>query len=124
MKNNQYTVEEVKQFILANIKHYDSFEEYLKLNNTSLEDYEESKADGFVQDITCGVFSGATGEFTPRKMSDGSVVDAILQEVGEGCLYETLEDFTEGTRLIDYALTYTELYKVFTIGDYIYVVLD
>ena len=125
MKNNQYTFEQKVQFILGNIEHYESIEEYSEANyNVSLEDFEESKADGFIADITCGVFNGATREFTPWVVSDSNLINTIIQDIRDGDLYEMLEDYSEGTMGIDYALTYTEFYKVFTIGERVYVDMD
>src|SRR5699024_7954842 len=118
MQNNQYTFEQKVQFILGNIEHYEDFEEYSEANyNVSLEDFEESKADGFIADITCGVFNGATREFTPWEINEGNLINTIIQDIRDGDLYEMLEDYSEGTMGIDYALTYTEVYKVFTIGE-------
>lgn len=122
MENNQYTLEELKEFILGNIEHYKDFEEYSKYNNTSLEEFEDYEERGFIRDITCGTYNGATGKFDP--WADNNLISAIINDIREGDLYESLEDYVEGTRNIDYALTYTELYNVFTIGDYIYVDLD
>ena len=124
MQNNQYTFEQKVQFILGNIEHYESIEEYSKANNVYIEDFEESKADGFIADITCGVFNGATREFTPWEINEGNLINTIIQDIRDGDLYEMLEDYSEGTMGIDYALTYTEFYKVFTIGERVYVDLD
>lgn len=122
MENNQYTLEELKEFILGNIEHYEDFEEYSKYNNTSLEEFEDYEERGFIQDITCGTYNGDTGTFDPWAVNN--LIGAIINDIREGDLYESLEDYVEGTRNIDYALTYSELYNVFTIGDYIYVDLD
>lgn len=122
MENNQYTLEELKEFILGNIEHYKDFEEYEKYNNLTREEFEDYKGSGFIQDITCGTYNGATNTFDP--WADNNLISAIINDIREGDLYESLEDYVEGTRNIDYALTYTELYNVFTIGDYIYVDLD
>lgn len=124
MENNQYTLEEVKQFILANITHYEDFEEYSKYNNVTLEEFEEDKENGFIYDMTCGTYNGATQTFTPWEINDNNLIDTIIQDIGDGVLYESLEDFTEGTRYIDYALAYAELYTVFTLDGKVYVDLD
>lgn len=123
MKNNQqYTIEQLEQIILGNIGHYENFEEYAKFNN--FDDYEEFKADPFIVDITCGTYNGATQTFTPWAINDNNLINTITQDIKDGDLYETLEDYTEGTMDINYALTYIEFYKVFTIGNRVYVDLD
>ena len=125
MENNQYTLEELKEFILGNIEHYKDFEEYSKDNNTSLEEFEDYQERGFIQDITCGTYNGATNTFTPWEANDdNNLIRAIINDIRLSDLYESLEDYVEGTRNIDYALTYSEIYNVFTIGNSIYVDLD
>lgn len=124
MENNQYTVEELEQFVLGNIEHYEDFEEYSKDNDTSLEEFTDYQERGFIQDITCGTYNGATQTFTPWEINEGNLIDTIIQDIGYGVLYESLEDFAEGDRYIDYAMAYSELYKVFTIGEKVYVDLD
>ena len=125
MENNQqYTIEELEQFVLGNIEHYEDFEEYSKDNDTSLEEFTDYQERGFIQDITCGTYNGATQTFTPWEINEGNLIDTIIQDIGDGVLYESLEDFAEGDRYIDYAMAYSELYKVFTIGEKVYVDLD
>ena len=125
MENNQYTLEELKEFILGNIEHYEDFEEYSKDNNTSLEEFTDYQERGFIQDITCGTYNGATNTFTPWEANDdNNLIRAIINDIRLSDLYESLEDYVEGTRNIDYALTYSEIYNVFTIGNSIYVDLD
>ena len=124
MENNQYTLEELKEFILANITHYEDFEEYAKYNNLTREEFEEEQERGFIQEITCGTYNGATDTFDPWEINEGNLIDTIIQDIQDGDLYESLEDFTEGNRYIDYALAYSELYKVFTLEGKVYVDLD
>ena len=125
MENNQYTLEELKEFILGNIEHYEDFAEYSKDNNTSLEEFTDYQERGFIQDITCGTYNGATNTFTPWEANDdNNLIRAIINDIRLSDLYESLEDYVEGTRNIDYALTYSEIYNVFTIGNSIYVDLD
>ena len=128
MENNQqYTLEELKEFILGNIEHYKDFAEYSKANNVTLEEFKDYRESGFIQDITCGTYNGATNTFTPWEPNDdNNLIRAIINDIRLSDLYERLEDYVyvEGTRLIDYALTYSEIYNVFTIGNSIYVDLD
>ena len=124
MENNQYTFEELKEFILYNIVHYESLEEYEKYNNMDAEEFKDKVEDGFIADITCGTYNGATQTFTPWEINDNNLVDTIIQDIRDGDLYESLEDFTEGDRYIDYALAYVELYKVFTLDGRVYIDMD
>lgn len=125
MENNQqYTLEELKEFILANITHYEDFEEYAKYNNLTHEEFEEEQERGFIQEITCGTYNGATDTFDPWEIDEGNLIDTIIQDIGDGVLYESLKDYVEGDSYIDYALAYSELYKVFTLEGKVYVDLD
>lgn len=126
MENNQqYTLEELKEFILGNIEHYEDFAEYSRYNiNMTLEEFEDYQERGFIQDITCGTYNGATNTFTPWEVNDGNLIDTIIQDIRDGDLYESLADYVEGTRYIDCALTYSEIYNVFTIDNRVYVDLD
>lgn len=125
MENNQqYTIEELVQCIVGNIEHYEDFEEYEKYNNLTYEEFEDYRESGFIQDITCGTYNGATDTFDPWEINNGNLIDTIFQDIQDGDLYEGLEEYSEGTRNIDYILTYTEMYKVFTIGEKVYVDLD
>ena len=124
MQNNQYTFEQKVQFILGNIEHYEDFEEYEKYNNLTYEEFEDYRESGFIQDITCGTYNGATDTFDPWEINNGNLIDTIFQDIQDGDLYEGLEEYSEGTRNIDYILTYTEMYKVFTVGERVFVDLD
>ena len=126
MENNQqYTLEELKEFILGNIEHYEDFAEYSRYNNTTLEEFTDYQERGFIQDITCGTYNGATNTFTPWEANDdNSLIRAIINDIRLSDLYESLEDYVEGTSYIDYVLAYVEIYKVFTIGEKVYVDLD
>ena len=123
MENNQqYTLKELKELILNNIEHYEDFEEYSRYNNVSLEEFEDYQERGFIQDITCGTYNGATDTFTPWEANDdNNLIRAIINDIRVSDLYESLEDYVEGTRNIDYALTYSVIYQVFTIDNSIYV---
>lgn len=125
MLNNQVTFEQKKQIILGNIERYEDFEEYSKYNNLTREEFEEEQERGLIQEITCGTYNGATDTFDPWEINEGNLIDTIIQDIRDWDLYESLEDFTEGKRFIDYALAYTEFFKVSTIGDNrVYVDLD
>lgn len=124
MENNQYTLEEVKQFILWNIEHYEDFEEYSKYNNLTREEFEDYRESGFIYEITCGTYNGATDTFDPWEINNGNLIDTIFQDIQDGDLYEGLEEYSEGTHNIDYILAYTEMYKVFTVGERVFVDLD
>ena len=125
MQNNQqYTLEELEQFILGNIEHYEDFEEYSKDNDTSLEEFTDYQERGFVQDITCGTYNGATNKFVYWEINLDNLINTILQDIRDCDYYQVLNDYTDVQTPLGYVKAYTEMYNVFTIGERVYVDLD
>ena len=125
MQNNQqYTLEELEQFILGNIEHYEDFEEYSKDNDTSLEEFTDYQESGFIQDITCGTYNGATNTFVPWEINLDNLINTILQDIRDCDYYQVLNDYTDVQTPLGYVKAYTEMYNVFTIGERVYVDLD
>ena len=124
MQNNQYTFEQKVQFILGNIEHYEDFEEYSKDNDTSLEEFTDYQERGFVQDITCGTYNGATNKFVYWEINLDNLINTILQDIRDCDYYQVLNDYTDVQTPLGYVKAYTEMYNVFTIGERVYVDLD
>ena len=125
MQNNQqYTLEELEQFILGNIEHYEDFEEYSKDNDTSLEEFEDYRESGFINEITCGTYNGATNKFVYWEINLDNLINTILQDIRDCDYYQVLNDYTDVQTPLGYVKAYTEMYNVFTIGEKVYVDLD
>lgn len=125
MENNQqYTFEQMKQFILANITHYEDFEEYSKANNVYIEDFENYKESGFISEITCGTYNGATNKFVYWEINLDNLINTILQDIEECDYYQVLNDYTDVQTPLGYVKAYTEMYNVFTIGEQVFVDTD
>ena len=120
MKNKQW----LKYDIEGCIENYSDFEEYEKFNNVTLEDFEEQQEFGFINEITCGTYNGATNEFVPWATNLDNLIDTILQDIKDCDYYEVLNDYTEEQNSLGYVLAYVEMYKVFTIGNKVYVDMD
>ena len=120
---------------LMNVSYYDSKAEYIRLTFTGVETDEEAAevfADqldsGFLQDITCGTYNGATDEFTPWELNNKNILDTIWQALNEDdFIFDMVvnrdiiqEDWTNA----DYIREYTEVYEVFIIGNNVYVNMD
>ena len=117
---------------LMNVSYYDSKADYIRLSFTGVETDEEAAevfADqldsGFLQDITCGTYNGATDEFTPWELNNKNILDTIWQALNEDeFIFDVVinrdiiqEDWTDA----DYIREYTEVYGVFIIGNNVYV---
>ena len=127
-----FTDKEQNSISLMNVSYYDSKAEYIRLSFLGVETDEEAaevfsdQMDlGFIQDITCGTYNGATDEFTPWELTDDNIIETVWQALNEDEFIFDLvvnrdiiqEDWTNA----DYIREYTEVYEVFIIGNSVYV---
>ena len=120
---------------LMNVSYYDSKAQYIRLSFMDVKTDEEAaevfsnQMDcGFIQDITCGTYNGATDEFTPWELTDDNIVKTVWQALNEDeFIFDMVvnqdiiqEDWTNA----DYILEYTEVYEVFIIDGSVYVNMD
>ena len=124
MNINQLHQEMTRAYIWSNILEYEDFEEYSEANHVTLEEFENYKESGFIQDITCGTYNGATDTFDPWEISLDNLIDTILQDIRDCDYHQVLNDYTDVQTPLGYVLAYTEMYNVFTIGEKVYVDLD
>lgn len=112
---------------LANITHYKDFAEYAKFENDNREDFQSKIDDGFIQDISIGVYNGATDTFLRSELNDENIIMAIREEVNEENFqilisdYEIATSITTSSEAIEY---YTQIFKVFTLGGKLFVNID
>ena len=127
-----FTDKEQNSISLMNVSYYDSKAEYIRLSFLGVETVEEAAEvfsdqmdRGFLQDITCGTYNGATDEFTPWELTDDNIVETVRQALNEDeFIFDMVvnrdinqEDWT----IADYIREYTEVYEVFIIGNSVYV---
>ena len=124
MSINQLHKEMLGDYIGGNIEHYKDFEEYSKANNVTLEEFKDYRERGFIQDITCGTYNGATNKFVYWEINLDNLINTILQDIRDCDYYQVLNDYTDIQTPLGYVLAYTEMYNVFTIGERVYVDLD
>ena len=130
-----FTDKEQNSISLMNVSYYDSKAEYIRLSFLGVETDEEATQvfgeqleRGFIQDITCGTYNGATDEFTPWQINDTNILSMLYEEVHESGFIDDMlinrdiiqEDWTNA----DYIREYTEVYEVFIIGGRVYVNQD
>lgn len=121
MNINQLHQEMTRDYIWSNILEYEDFEEYSEANHVTLEEFENYKESGFIQDITCGTYNGATDTFDPWEISLDNLIDTILQDIRDCEYYEVLNDYADIETSLDYVKAYIEMYNVFTIGEQVFV---
>ena len=127
-----FTDKEQNSISLMNVSYYDSKAEYIRLSFLGVKTVEEAAEvfsdqmnRGFLQDITCGTYNGATDEFTPWELTDDNIVETVRQALNEDeFIFDMVvnrdinqEDWT----IADYIREYTEVYEVFIIGNSVYV---
>ena len=120
---------------LMNVSYYDSKAEYIRLSFLGVETdkeatqvFDEQLECGFIHDITCGTYNGATDEFTPWQLNNINILDTIWRALNEDeFIFDMVvnrdiiqEDWTNA----DYIREYTEVYEVFIIGNNVYVNMD
>ena len=120
---------------LMNVSYYDSKAEYIRLSfmdvktdKEAAEMFSDQMDCGFLQDITCGTYNGATDDFIPWELSDNNILATILNALHEDeFIFDMVvnrdiiqEDWTNA----DYIREYTEVYEVFIIGGRVYVNMD
>ena len=117
--------DEKRQIALSNITHYNDFKEYEKYNNVDREEFKEQLEFGNIQNITLGLYNGATGTFTKRDITNNHITEAIITEIKESNFYNYFDDeFIKDNNLItinDWVLLYTEFYQVFTLNESIFI---
>ena len=130
-----FTDKEQNSISLMNVSYYGSKAEYIRLSFLGVETDEEAaevfsdQMDlGFIQDITCGTYNGATDDFTPWELTDNNILDTIWQALNEDdFIFDMVvnQDIIQEDRTnADYIREYTEVYEVFIIGGRVYVNKD
>lgn len=113
---------------LNNVTRYEDIEEYGKYNaGETMEDLQAYINAGWIAELTPGTCNGALDKFDRvTELTDGDIIDAIKSELLEdGFIMETLETYYPDDNTTDMqVLDYTDIYKVFTIGQRLYVDMD
>ena len=139
--NVNFTDIDQNSIALMNVSYYGSKAEYIRRSFPGVETDEEAAADfndqmdrGFIQNITCGTYNGATDDFTPWQLNDNNILDTILNALHEEDFYNFVamyhedhpDDLADLERWsnADWIREYSEVYEVFIIGDRVYVNKD
>uniref|UniRef100_A0AAU8GVU2 Uncharacterized protein n=1 Tax=Mammaliicoccus phage MSShimriz1 TaxID=3230127 RepID=A0AAU8GVU2_9VIRU len=124
MNKEQYS------YLFNKVAEFKDLQEYLDhMVYETKEDFQEKLQEGFIQNLTRGVYNGATDTFTPNTLNAKELVLALQQYLYEtdwlSTLYmqhedtDDLETFEQLTRF-DVLDDYLNCYNVFTIGNNIY----
>ena len=132
-----FTDKEQNSISLMNVSYYDSKAEYIRLtfpgvktDEEAAEVFDEQLKSGFIQEITCGTYNGATDEFTPWELNNENILDTILNALHYEDFYNYVAMYTDEMADLeqwsnaDWIREYTEVYEVFIIGNSVYVNKD
>ncbi|XWX32560.1 hypothetical protein LCFBJUUZ_CDS0101 [Staphylococcus phage PG-2021_76] len=117
-------------YLFNKVAEFKDLQEYLDhMVYETKEEFQEKLQEGFIQDLTRGVYNGATDTFTPNTLNAKELVLALQQYLYEtdwlSTLYmqhedtDDLETYEQLTRF-DVLDDYLNCYNVFTIGNNIY----
>ena len=146
------TDNDYKEMILSHIERYDSIEDFMRtkyygMKNTTkeecLEEFEDTMKSGFIHNITCGTYNGATDTFDPWELTDDNIVEMIFNEMHESDFYngygyiflededgnetvEALEQWSNFEQWSNLRWTYefSELFNILVIGKEVFVDKD
>lgn len=116
-------------YLFNKVSVYKDMEDYNSKTIDGAEKLEEDLQEGFIQELTRGVYNGATNTFTPNTLTPEELAGALQLYLHEidwlSILYtqheesDDLETFEQLT-LFDVLEDYLNCYNVFTIGNNIY----
>lgn len=114
---------------VSNVTLYKNFTEYEKYENVDGAEFIELEENGFISNLTLGTYNGATDTFQKRTIDDSHILEAILTDIHECELYGLLDgrevdDDQREMSQADYIREYTEIYKVFSINNELFVNKD
>ena len=132
-----FTDKEQNSISLMNVSYYGSKAEYMKsctpddvvyTDEEAAADFSDLMDSGFIREITCGTYNGATDDFTPWELTDDNIVETVWQALNDDeFIFDMVvnrdiiqEDWTNA----DYIREYTEVYEVFIVGGRVYVNQD
>lgn len=135
-----FTDKDQNNISLLNVSYYGSKADYMAdtfadvSEETGVADFNDQMERGFIQEITCGTYNGATDDFTPWQLNDINILDTILNALHEEDFYNFVamyhenhpDELAELERWsnADWIREYTEVYEVFIIGGSVYVNMD
>lgn len=116
-------------YLFNKVSIYKDLDHYNEVVIDGAEQLDEALQEGFIQDLTRGVYNGATNTFTPNTLTPEELAGALQQYLYEidwlAILYtqheeaDDLQTFEQLT-MFDVLEDYLNCYNVFTIGNNIY----
>lgn len=113
---------ELIEAIINHVTEYQTIDEYLQSENMTVDDFSEAKENGYIQEITCGTYNGASDTFTPWRLTPENVAETIRIDMIETDYFDEIEE--AGDSLADKLEYYVSMFTIFTIGQRVYIERD
>lgn len=95
---NDWEIETVKEITesyilttLNNIEYYKNIDEFLKCQNMDIDQFKDEELNGFIIDITCGTYNGATNDFYKLDINDQNIIFTLKNALSDLDYYEHFE---------------------------------
>lgn len=113
---------ELIESIISHVTEYQTLDEYLQSENMTADDFSEAKENGYIQEITCGTYNGASDTFTPWQLTPENVAETIRIDMLESGYFDEIEE--TGDSEADKLEYYVSMFTIFTIESGVYISRD
>ena len=119
-------LKEIEKMIMANITRYDSLEDYGKHNYCGYtpqeieEEFNHEVEEGWLMDISYGIDHN---ENTTHNTISSILMDMYATDFFNHSIFDDEEIDTTEKRTLDWVLEFTEIYKLFTVDNKLYIEL-
>jgi len=120
---NKTNDDEIK-CMLYNIDVYKDMADYTEYTGYTKEDLKELQEDGWVLDITPGTYNGSLDKMDYSGLTTENIYSVLLEETHEDSFRELLNEEENNASEARQVRLVTEFYKVFTIGQHLYIDYD
>ena len=119
MKLTTIEIDQLTHYITA----YESFEDFCRCVNYDESDFSKALDEGFIQEITCGTYNGATNTFAPWQLTDRNIIEMCYISMLESDFINSMDydNILDGINTQYQQLEfYLSLNSVFTFDDKVY----
>lgn len=113
---------ELIESIMHYVTEYKTLDEYLQSENMTADEFTEAVENGYIQDITCGTYNGASDTFDPWRLTPENVVETVRIDMLESGYFDEIEE--DGDTEADKLEYYASIFTIFTIESGVYINRD
>lgn len=123
MKLTTIEINQLMHYITA----YESFEDFCRCVNYNESDFSNALDEGFIQEITCGTYNGATNTFSPWQLTDRNIIETCRVSMTEADFINNMDydNILDGINTLYQQLElYLTFNSVFTLDGKVYLLGD